>query len=289
MEGNMSNNKKMNGFTLIELSIVIVIIGFLVAGITVGANMIKQAQIRSVITEMQRYQTSYNNYLARFNAVPGDMINAYSFWPSTNTSDPKYCGSAANCNGNGDGLISWRGTLATGTDGGNEVVKAWRHLALAEMISAGVNPIGFPTDTGGTLILGQNAPNSKIQNAGYFIAGADQATATGGPQGTYLIGTSKSSAWVDSRTNAVFLGRPSANTTFIAGALKAEEAYNIDTKIDDGMLDSSSNPSVFRGANTGVLRALDQAGDTNTCVNVEGTYNVVDNGNDVCVVGMALN
>ncbi|MFI4984234.1 MAG: type II secretion system protein, partial [Rickettsiales bacterium] len=79
----MSNQIKSSGsrgFTLVELSIVIVIIGFLVAGIAAGANMVKQAEIRSVITDLQSYQTAYNNFVAKYNAVPGDMTTASSFW-----------------------------------------------------------------------------------------------------------------------------------------------------------------------------------------------------------------
>jgi len=50
---NFKSRAGTSGFTLVELSIVIVIIGFLVAGIAAGSNMVKQAQLRSVITDMQ--------------------------------------------------------------------------------------------------------------------------------------------------------------------------------------------------------------------------------------------
>ncbi len=45
------SNLKM-GFTLIELSIVIVIIGLIVAGIIGGQSLVRQAKVRPIITNI---------------------------------------------------------------------------------------------------------------------------------------------------------------------------------------------------------------------------------------------
>lgn len=65
----MKNNNK--GFSLIELSIVLIIMGLLVAGITGGASLIKTAQLRSVVTESNTYRTAYNTFYSQYNRVPG--------------------------------------------------------------------------------------------------------------------------------------------------------------------------------------------------------------------------
>jgi prepilin-type N-terminal cleavage/methylation domain-containing protein len=59
------------GFSLIELSIVLIIMGLLVAGITGGAALIKSAQLRTVMTEFQNYRVAFNTYYGLYDKVPG--------------------------------------------------------------------------------------------------------------------------------------------------------------------------------------------------------------------------
>lgn len=267
----MNNSKRQhNGFTLIELSIVIVIIGFLVAGIAVGTNMIKQAQLRSVITDLQQYQTAYNNFVGRYNQIPGDMSTASSFWPAT-TGTASCSSTAVNCNGNGDGLINWSST-AVGSGVGDEQYKAWKHLSLAGMISAGIAQI--PTGYSGVVTIGDKAPLSKINGAGYVMGGN-------------TIGNAMTSPWNNGITNAVFIGKPAASNSLMNGALTAEEAFNIDQKIDDGIVSSG----VFMGAATGNIRvknSADAPASPNGCLNASGNYNVSIVGT-YCLLGAALN
>ena len=63
--------KNNEGFSLIELSIVLIIMGLLVAGITGGAALIKSAQLRSIITESNNQRAGYNTYYGQNDAVPG--------------------------------------------------------------------------------------------------------------------------------------------------------------------------------------------------------------------------
>ena len=63
--------KDNKGFSLIELSIVLIIMGLLVAGVTGGASLIKSAQMRSVVNEFTNFRTAYNTYYAQFGKVPG--------------------------------------------------------------------------------------------------------------------------------------------------------------------------------------------------------------------------
>lgn len=44
-----------HGFSLVELSIVLVILGLLVGGVLTGQSLIRAAELRSVSTEFQKY------------------------------------------------------------------------------------------------------------------------------------------------------------------------------------------------------------------------------------------
>ena len=70
-----------NAFTLIELAIVLVIIGLLVAGVLAGQDLIKQAHIRKNINELQNINRSWITFKLKYNNVPGDLKNPTMFFP----------------------------------------------------------------------------------------------------------------------------------------------------------------------------------------------------------------
>ena len=67
-------------FSLVELSIVLVILGLLVGGILTGQSLIRAAELRSVTTEFSQYQTAVMTFRDKYFAIPGDMKNARDFW-----------------------------------------------------------------------------------------------------------------------------------------------------------------------------------------------------------------
>lgn len=110
------------GFTLIELSIVLVIIGLLVGGVIKGQELIKGARQNNLENAFQGYVAAVNNYMGTYRALPGDdnrVAGAGERWSSiTNMTD-----------GNGDGVL----------DAGEEP-DFWQHLRAAGLI------VGADTD-----------------------------------------------------------------------------------------------------------------------------------------------
>jgi prepilin-type N-terminal cleavage/methylation domain-containing protein len=51
-------HKSATGFTLIEMSIVLVIIGLIVGGVLVGQDLIRAAYIRAQITQIEKFNTA---------------------------------------------------------------------------------------------------------------------------------------------------------------------------------------------------------------------------------------
>lgn len=80
----MENNK---AFTLIELSVVIVIIGLIVAGIVAGQSLVRQAQFRSMVSELRLFESAYNTFKLQYDALPGDMNNFSSYVSGSNDGD----------------------------------------------------------------------------------------------------------------------------------------------------------------------------------------------------------
>lgn len=161
----MTGGRK-RGFSLVELSIVLVILGLLVGGILTGQNLIRAAELRSITSEVDKYKTAFYVFRDKYFYLPGDMPNAFSFWGAaagcTNTTVTDAINGG--CNGNGDGTI---GSL---TAGGRqaEAFRAWQQLDLAGMIEGsytGVTGPGNPND----VLLAVNSPESKISAAGYHI------------------------------------------------------------------------------------------------------------------------
>lgn len=215
-----------HAFSLVELSIVLVILGLLTGGILAGQSLIRAAELRSVTANYQRYASAYNAFRDKYMAVPGDMANATGFWgtaaacPGTNATPSL---TAATCNGDGNGLVQPSSTA----NYGNEIYRAWQHLANAGLIEgsfSGVTNDASAANVGYSLI-GTNSPASKLSNTGWTIY------AWSGP-----IGLSDLNYFEGNYGNFFFFGRgsPTGASVTYNPALKPEEAWNIDTKLDDG-------------------------------------------------------
>lgn len=97
-----SKHHKSAAFTLVEVSIIIILIGIVIGGVLATKNMITSASERKQISQLQKLEIEINSFRTKFNCLPGDCEYATTALGST---DPE--GNTL-ANGNGDGII--RGT-----------------------------------------------------------------------------------------------------------------------------------------------------------------------------------
>jgi prepilin-type N-terminal cleavage/methylation domain-containing protein len=214
------------GFSLVELSIVLVILGLLTGGILTGQSLIRASELRSVTSDYQRYTAAVNTFRDKYFAIPGDMTNAESFWGTLNataaTCRDTASTSALTCNGDGDGNIE----LFAGNSRSREYYRFWQHLANAGLVEGTFSGTWDGSANWG-IVLGTNVPRAKISNAGWGVIAQVDVAAIGGWYNN-IFQPSSSTHWLE------FGGATSANSYLIDALLKTEEAWNIDTKLDDG-------------------------------------------------------
>ena len=117
---------RQQGFTLIEIAIVLVIIGLLLGGVLKGQELITGARVRNLIGQQDGIKAAYFGFLDRYRALPGDFKNASTTIASGLT------------NGDGDGQI---------TDGTTkESIAAWEHLAKSGFINGSYAYAATQTD-----------------------------------------------------------------------------------------------------------------------------------------------
>ena len=69
MKGNIRNHK---GFTLIELAIVLVIIGIILAAVLKGQDLVSDARAKQFVSNLRSWQVALNIYLDRKGHYPGN-------------------------------------------------------------------------------------------------------------------------------------------------------------------------------------------------------------------------
>lgn len=201
------------GFTLIEMSIVLVIIGLIIGGILKGQEIIAEARAKAVVNEVNAARGAVNTYFDRYRALPGDDVNGPT------RVDPRLVA------GNGDGAVgptpgpnTAQGLTNVANANQGENYQYFKALGAARLLNGmEVGPIGITQSTNfGT---GSSLPTAPITGSGMTIV-----YGTHDGDGTNAT-TRETGHWY----------RIHKNATTPAPAFTPRELANIDNMIDDGL------------------------------------------------------
>ncbi len=267
-------SSKKSAFSLIELSIVLIIIGLLIAGVTGGASLIKSSELRAAISEARGYAVAVNGFFSQYNALPGDYtvaIAGSSHAGSTNGGNSKIQYFASDTSSfSSESVVAWNQLIATGT------LDSTLSLTYTAVTTA---------QTVGTMM-----PASKIKFAGWHFdyrnnvgAANNYESATGTAEGAAAAAANQNVVVLTPATLAASSDATLVNgevniayTTDGVGALTGPDALSIDTKVDDGF----ANAGRVRGLNPGTYDSTN--GCYNTSANSNSSYIVSSGTNKVC-------
>jgi prepilin-type N-terminal cleavage/methylation domain-containing protein len=214
------------GFTLIELSIVLVIIGLLAAGILVGKDLMRAAEVRAVVSQTEKLNTAVYTFKLKLDCMPGDCT------------DPQTIGLPASTDpGNGNGVINggdYGGVYEVITP---ETLNFWLALSFMNLIEGRYQGWAVLSVPPYDAVPGLASPAVKLKGlksntgsaGGFWVFSLESQVTTQ----RMFTNPSRHVWWL---TNSMYKSSyVDTNGTTIDGRIYvAPDIYSIDSKLDDG-------------------------------------------------------
>lgn len=203
-------------FTLIELSIVLVIIGLIIGGVLLGQDLIKAAETRAQVSQFEKFKTALNVFNLKYGALPGDIsepnASAFGF-----VARGAYAGQ-----GDGNGVLEGVTANSAAANSGSRVSMGETAVFFVDLSTANMIEGAFSTATNTVVVTSIAAaslpsyyPSAKLGN-------------------NFLYTFSYNGINQLSVASLLNIGAGCNGCATSYTAMTVASAYDIDQKIDDG-------------------------------------------------------
>ncbi len=211
----MRNMRREEGFTLVQISIALVVFGLIVGSMLTGRSYEHMGAVRSDISQLEKYQSATESFKQKYNYLPGDIPAALAVQLKLTRRD------GAEGRGDGNGLVegyvySSNHVMASAQSG--EPLFFWEDLFSTDLIK---DAFSTATDTE----LGTDIP---VASAGEYLPDAQ----VGNGNRLYVYSDNKVNYYGLSVVTKI---DGTVGTLTSHPGLTTAEAYDIDKKIDDGL------------------------------------------------------
>jgi prepilin-type N-terminal cleavage/methylation domain-containing protein len=199
------HKRNQDGFTLVEIAIVMIIIGLLIGGTFGGMKLIDNMQVNKTVQDLKAIESAALTFKDTYGRLPGDMPNTAARLPNCTVAP---CATGGNGNRRLD-LVSFWSEAVTAT---TEAFVFWHHMQAANLLS-----MDYRNTT--DLNFGEGQPSSPI-NGGYRSMG-------------WIGPTLYAETW--SGHSITLTSHPTnSNGTGWHDTISCPSIHSLDNKMDDG-------------------------------------------------------
>jgi prepilin-type N-terminal cleavage/methylation domain-containing protein len=199
--------KTQNGFTLVEIAIVMIIVGLLIGGTFGGMKLIENMQVNKTVQDLKAIESAALTFKDTYGRLPGDIVNPAARLPNC-TAAP--CSTAGNGNRRYD-FTTWSEALTATM----EKYTFWSHLQAADLLSMG-------TKNTTTMDFGEGQPDGPL--SGYRLV-------SNGNSAIFVAGEKNNEGaaiFISSTPSVAITGSPEFTVS-------CQQLGSVDRKIDDGI------------------------------------------------------
>jgi len=239
---------KKSGFTLIELSIVLLILFLITGGIIGGSKLISNAKLQNLIKEIVSYQNQLVVFKNTYRYLPGNMPNATDYHPN---------------------VVDGNGNLSYSQPNGTATKRTENFRIFDHLNAFGFNDFKPTTSTGTTVNIGKTVPlSNSFKLVGFSFYSIFY--------GTSVI--SNPNEFDNDYNNVMVVGKERFNSYSINPFLTGSQALKIDTKMDNGDPTTGKIYSVKK--DSALANECTTSNDLSTA-----EYNLSKGDEEICFVG----